>query len=99
MKALCEQYAIVYGLSFAVEMATALYYPFKAVGYVTDGNPFFLNRLGDETFLTVSIGKSFQVHSTSWSREEYRLHRKTAIQLLVQSSSIRSTTPCLHLPH
>ena len=45
----------------AVEMATALYYPFKAVGYVTDGNPFFLNRLGDETFLTVSIGKSFQV--------------------------------------
>lgn len=42
-------------------MATALYYPYKAVGYVTDGNPFYVNRLGDETFLTVSIGKSFQV--------------------------------------
>lgn len=42
-------------------MTTALYYPYKAVGYVTDGNPFFINRLGDETFLAVSIGKSFQV--------------------------------------
>lgn len=42
-------------------MTTALYYPYKAVGYVTDGSPFYVNRLGDETFLTVSIGKSFQV--------------------------------------
>lgn len=42
-------------------MTTALYYPYKAVGYVTDGNPFCVNRLGDETFLSVSIGKSFQV--------------------------------------
>ena len=99
MESFCEKYATVSGPLFAVEMATALYYPFKAVGYVTDGNPFFLNRLGDETFLTVSIGKSFQVRSTSLSHEEYRLLCNTAIWLSVQSSSLRSTTPCQHLPH
>ena len=43
-------------------MTTALYYPYKAVGYVCDANAFCINRLGDETFLAASIGKSFQVH-------------------------------------
>jgi hypothetical protein len=79
MKTLCSWYAFASGLSFAVEMATALYYPFKAVGYVTDGNPFFLNRLGDETFLTVSIGKSFQVRRTSLLPKEYRSLCNTVI--------------------
>ena len=40
---------------------TALYSPYKAVGYVTDGNPFCINRLGEDTFLTTSVGKAFQV--------------------------------------
>ena len=40
----------------------SLYTPYKAVGYVTDGNPFVINRLGDDTFLTTSIGKAFQVY-------------------------------------
>jgi U3 small nucleolar RNA-associated protein 21 len=39
-----------------------MYCPYKAIGYVTDGNPFSINRLGNETFLTTSIGKSFQVY-------------------------------------
>lgn len=39
-----------------------LFCPYKAIGYVTDGNPFSINRLGNETFLTTSIGKSFQVY-------------------------------------
>ena len=80
-------------------MATALYYPFKAVGYVTDGNPFFLNRLGDETFLTVSIGKSFQVRRTSLLSEEYRLLCNTVIWPSVQSSLFQLSAPCQFLPH
>ena len=39
----------------------ALYSPYKAVGYVTDGTAYCINRLGDDTFLTTSIGKAFQV--------------------------------------
>lgn len=41
---------------------SALYIPYKAIGYVTDANPFVVTRLGDETFITTSIGKSFQVY-------------------------------------
>eukprot|EP00606_Chrysophyceae_sp_TOSAG23-5_P000671 GSChrysophyteH2.ASY1.ANO1.1331.1 assembled CDS len=40
----------------------SLYTPYKAVGIVTDGKPFAVNRLGTETFLTVSIGSVFQVY-------------------------------------
>ena len=40
---------------------TSLYSNYKAVGFVTDGNPFAINRLGDETFMTCSIGNCFQV--------------------------------------
>ena len=41
--------------------STALYAPYRAIGYVTDGVPFIVNHLGDEIFLLFSIGKSFQV--------------------------------------
>ena len=39
----------------------SLYTPYRAIGYVTDGNPFVVNQLGTENFVTLSIGKSFQV--------------------------------------
>jgi U3 small nucleolar RNA-associated protein 21 len=39
----------------------ALFVPYKAVGHVTDGTPFAVNRLGNDIFLTFSIGSSFQV--------------------------------------
>jgi hypothetical protein len=39
-----------------------LYFPYRAIGYVTDGNPFSVNRLGEEIFITTSIGCSFQVY-------------------------------------
>ena len=42
----------------------SLYSSYKAIGYVTDGNPFSVNRLGDDNFLTTSIGTSFQVYRT-----------------------------------
>jgi hypothetical protein len=45
--------------------AAGLFAPFKAVGFVTDGNGFAVNRLGSETFIITSIGKSFQVRQTS----------------------------------
>eukprot|EP01038_Epipyxis_sp_PR26KG_P010444 gene10444-14028_t len=41
--------------------STALYTPYKSIGLVTDGNPFVINRLGEEIFLVLSIGKTFQI--------------------------------------
>jgi U3 small nucleolar RNA-associated protein 21 len=40
---------------------SSLYSPFRAIGYVCDTVPFSVNRLGEEIFVTVSIGKCFQV--------------------------------------
>lgn len=45
----------------ATTTASRLYYPFRALGAVTDGSPFVLNRRGDECFLAVSIDRAFQV--------------------------------------
>lgn len=45
-------------------MEKPLFVPYKAVAQVTDGTPFAVNRLGNELFLTVSIGSSFQVFGT-----------------------------------
>eukprot|EP01041_Mallomonas_annulata_P005529 gene5529-11138_t len=39
-----------------------LYLPYKIVGYVTDSNPFVVTRLGEETFITTSIGRAFQIY-------------------------------------
>lgn len=41
--------------------AVSLYTPYRAIGYVTDGNPFVVYTLGTENFITCSIGQSFQV--------------------------------------
>eukprot|EP00808_Paulinella_micropora_P025869 g1004.t1 len=35
--------------------------PFRTVGVVIDDQPFHLKRMGDQNFLTVSIGKAWQV--------------------------------------
>lgn len=53
-----------WSLAFIRTTMSALYSNYKAVGYVTDGNPFVVNTLGEETFITTSIGKSFQVYRT-----------------------------------
>ena len=39
----------------------ALFYPFRALGYVTESVQFAVNRRGTETFVTVSAGKAFQI--------------------------------------
>jgi hypothetical protein len=45
-----------------------LFLPFRALGYITDRLPFAVQRLGRETYVTVSVGKAWQVHVT------YTLH-------------------------
>jgi hypothetical protein len=37
------------------------FYPFRSVGIYTDEYPFALQRLGTTTFVTVPVGKSFQI--------------------------------------
>ncbi|CAM9879754.1 unnamed protein product, partial [Phaeothamnion confervicola] len=41
--------------------SSRLYYPYRALGLVTDGVPFVLNRLGEASFVTVSTGHAFQI--------------------------------------
>lgn len=42
-------------------MAGALFQPFRALGYITDDVPFAVQRRGNQTFVTVSVGKAWQV--------------------------------------
>lgn len=39
----------------------ALYYPYKTIGAITSSVPFVLSTLGDESFLTIGVGRSFHV--------------------------------------
>ncbi|KAF3783675.1 hypothetical protein EJ110_NYTH31989 [Nymphaea thermarum] len=42
-----------------------IFEPFRAIGYITAGVPFSVQRLGTETFVTVSIGKAWQTYNCS----------------------------------
>ncbi|KAL3149179.1 hypothetical protein ABBQ32_002010 [Trebouxia sp. C0010 RCD-2024] len=42
-----------------------LFRPFRALGYISDDVPFAVQRRGKETFVTVSVGKAWQVYSSS----------------------------------
>ncbi|XP_043694256.1 WD repeat-containing protein 36 [Telopea speciosissima] len=39
-----------------------IFEPFRAIGYITSSVPFSVQRLGTETFVTVSVGKAWQVY-------------------------------------
>ena len=41
----------------------SLFHPFRALGYITDDVPFAVNRLGKESFVTVSVGKAWQIYN------------------------------------
>ena len=43
-------------------MTSRVLQPYRALGIVTEARPFVLNQLGKEAFITVNIGKAFQVH-------------------------------------
>jgi U3 small nucleolar RNA-associated protein 21 len=38
-----------------------LFAPFRALGYITEDVPFVVQRRGKEAFVTVSVGKCWQV--------------------------------------
>lgn len=40
-----------------------IFEPFRAIGYITSSVPFSVQRLGTETFVTVSVGKSWQIYN------------------------------------
>lgn len=40
-----------------------IFEPFRAIGYITTHVPFSVQRLGTETFVTVSVGKAFQIYN------------------------------------
>ncbi|KAL4555203.1 hypothetical protein LXL04_037814 [Taraxacum kok-saghyz] len=42
---------------------TTHFEPFRAIGYITSSVPFSVQRLGTETFVTVSFGKSWQIYN------------------------------------
>ncbi|GMH23837.1 hypothetical protein Nepgr_025680 [Nepenthes gracilis] len=40
-----------------------IFEPFRAIGYITSLVPFSVQRLGTETFVTVSVGKAWQIYN------------------------------------
>lgn len=44
-------------------MSNPLFQPFRALGYITDSVPFAVQRRGKETWVTVSVGKSWQIYN------------------------------------
>ncbi|KAJ8772171.1 hypothetical protein K2173_027348 [Erythroxylum novogranatense] len=60
-----------------------IFEPYRAIGYISTGAPFSIQRLGTKTFFTVSVGKSFQVCSctkvslvlvATWSRHNAKVN-------------------------
>lgn len=43
-----------------------IFEPYRAIGYITSEVPFSVQRLGTETFVTVSVGKAWQVYDVSF---------------------------------
>lgn len=55
----------------------ALFSPYRALGYITDGEvPFAVQRRGRETYVTVSVGKAWQV----WRRASWGAQRAAALR-------------------
>lgn len=44
-------------------MSAPLFKPFRALGYITENVPFAVSRRGKETYVVVSVGKTWQVRS------------------------------------
>ncbi|KAK9293293.1 hypothetical protein L1049_021285 [Liquidambar formosana] len=40
-----------------------IFEPYRAIGYITSSVPFSVQRLGTETFVTVSVGKAWQIYN------------------------------------
>ncbi|RRT69783.1 hypothetical protein B296_00034920 [Ensete ventricosum] len=43
-----------------------IFEPYRAIGYITSNVPFAVQRLGTETFVTVSVGKAWQIYNVGF---------------------------------
>jgi hypothetical protein len=48
-------------IAMAAEAHGPLFKPFRALGYITEDVPFAVQRRGKETYVTVSVGRTWQV--------------------------------------
>lgn len=72
------------------DRAMALFQPFRALGLITDAVPFAVQRRGAATFVTVSVGKAWQVMGEPTGPFWAALHAWTA-----SSPSPRLNAPAL----
>ena len=47
----------------SVMPGSQIFRPYRALGLVTDSTPFALQHVDGETFVTLSLGKSFQLYN------------------------------------
>ncbi len=65
----------------------ALFQPFRALGYISDDVPFAVQRRGKETFVTVSVGKAWQVRPPTSANHTAGLPAYRAIWLHLCTNS------------
>lgn len=65
-----------------------LFQPFRALGYISDDVPFAVQRRGKETFVTVSVGKAWQVSSFQYSLSRVCSESLSGVQLAVESVGV-----------
>ncbi len=73
----------------------ALFRPFRALGYITDSVPFAVQRRGKETYVTVSVGKAWQVGPGPTAALEQR--SDGALVAMMRFSNVLSAHHCLQV--
>lgn len=63
-----------------------IFEPFRALGYITDGTPFSVQRRGLETFVTVSVGKSWQIFNVRAPFDSRAMGSRKCVVLLSRVS-------------
>lgn len=58
-------------------MSGPLFKPFRALGYITEDVPFAVQRRGKETYVVVSVGRTWQVGPSFWQRWQQRQQQRT----------------------
>lgn len=51
------------GAAAPASTSPSLFYPFRALGYITESAPFAVQRRGTEAFVTVSAGRAWQIYN------------------------------------
>lgn len=65
-----------------------LFQPFRALGYISDDVPFAIQRRGKETFVTVSVGKAWQVSSYQYVLSRVCFESLSRLQLAFESVGV-----------